>query len=412
MSKRLKITLFVSIGIVTVIGLVLAGIFLLPNLFKKETVADQINKSTVGQNINNLTTVNGENASTVIIAPPTADWWWTLGVYSPNPTAYTLDFNKYSEGSKYIAYTVSPGANFEAYGYLGLPTTFIIYENDNAAKIQADKLTVDGISHQLVGNVIFFVPDGAFSDVNYALNQYNNATDGEDLELNGSALMYLEYKSLKTFMYQNMSNDMDKETFDTLAGLLGVTEDTYWSGTSKDGFTWEGQFSGFDTSSINSPEDIQSYLDSRFYFMDSEGNLRPGSEATENNQSGIAYPGQSRISGAGQLVFQSNDSTSVVLDENGEKVDIPVLPASEGVYRITVDDVNGLIGSLLGDEVTYGYTTFGSMSLTIKGDGSGVLVIVPDEKILSSGSDDSTSPEENSEDIPVEESTEEQPTEQ
>lgn len=402
MTKKTKVWVTTAIAAVVTL-LVVAGIIFIPKLFQPPIVSDKITSSVVGKNVTGLTSVNGEPASTVIIAPPTEDWWWILGVYSPNPVAYTLDFNTYKNGSKYIAYTTSPGGGFEAYGYLGLPTTFIIYESEDKAKANADLLMQNGVSHQLIGDTIFFVPEGAYSDVNYALNQYSAATEGEELDLDGKAMMSLQYSSLKTFMTKGMK-PLDAETFDTLAGLLGVTTETSWSGTSSDGFNWEGGFQGLETSSVNTPTDVQAYLDSRSYFLDNEGNLKPSSEATDDNQSGIFYPGQSRIIGESQLVLQSNDDSTTHMDAEGNTEKAPLLKDEEGVYRITIADVNGLLASLLGDGVNYSYTTFESISVTIKKDGSSTINIVPDQALL-----DGTTEESADEEAPSTETTE--PTE-
>lgn len=284
-----------------------------------------------------------------------------------------------------------------------MPTTFIIYESEDKAKANADLLMQNGVSHQLIGDTIFFVPEGAYSDVNYALNQYSAATEGEELDLDGKAMMSLQYSSLKTFMTKGMK-PLDAETFDTLAGLLGVTTDTSWSGTSSDGFNWEGGFQGLETSSVNTPTDIQAYLDSRSYFLDNEGNLKPSSEATDDNQSGIFYPGQSRIIGESQLILQSNDDSTTHMDEEGNTEKAPLLKEEDGVYRITIADVNGLLASLLGDGVNYSYTTFESISITIKEDGSSTINIVPDQALL-----DGTTEESVDEEAPSTETTE--PTE-
>lgn len=397
MSKKTKV--WVTTAVLAVVTLlVVAGVVFLPGLLKPATVADKISNSTVGKNVTNIVTVNGEPAASVIVAPATADWWWILGVYTPNPVVYTLDFDTYKDGSKYIAYTTSPGSGFESFGYIGLPTTFIVYETEEKATQNANLLTTNGVAHEQVGNTIFFVPEGAYSDVNYALNQYNNAV-GEDLELNGEALMSLQYSSLKTFMTKNMK-PLDAETFDTLAGLLGITENTTWSGSSKDGFNWEGSFQGLDIQSVNKPSDVQAYLDGRSYFLDGEGNLVPLGEATDENQSGIIYPGQGRIFGDGSLILQSNDDATTTMNEEGNTEKAPLLDPKDGVYRITIADVNSFISSLLGDGVQYSYTTLESITITVKSDASSTINIVPDQSLLD-GSDGETTGEE----VPAEETS-------
>lgn len=378
--KRKKIVLWGTVGFVVASLLTVLVVWLL-NVSKPTTVADEIRNSAPGQAVMSLTDVNGEPAATVIIAPPTVEWWWTLGLYSPNPVAYTLDFSKYSEGSKYIAYSLSPGADFKSYGMLGLPTSFIIYNDAAAASKIAEILTADGVSHQLIENVIFFVPEGAFSDVNYALNQYKMATENDTLELNGKAKMFMEYNSFKIFMDNAAVNDVDKETFDTLASLMGITANTYWSGESEDGLHWVGQFTGLEKSSLNSPQAIQTYIENRRYIVQPDGTLvSPGEGVSET---GVIDSGQSTLFSSGIMDIRSNtevaaarvDTSSDDGEPTGPKYSVEPLPASEGIYQININKVNDWIGAMLGTENVLSLTTFEKISITIQEDGSSTVDI-------------------------------------
>lgn len=389
-SKSKKIAIASGLGAIA-IALVVGLIVLLMNtVWKSPTQAEIINDSAPGQAINSLTTVNGEPAAAVVVAPPTAEWWWVLGTYSPNPVAYGLDFNKYTTGSKYIAYSLSPGADFKSYGMLGLPTTFIIYNDMDASNAAASVLQDDGVPHQLVENVIFFVPEGAYSDVNYALNQYKMAESSNDLDLNNKAMMFMGFKSFKTFMNASIEDDLSKETFSTLSALMGVTEDTYWSGVSADGYNWRGSFSNFvDPSELASPRDVQQYAENRRYIIKPDGSKVLPSETGE--ESGVIDPGTSTLFSSGVMEIRSNTEVAGPKENGGAsdgstdaKYIAQPLPESEGAYQININDVNRWISTMLGSSGSMGYTTFKSLSITVQKDGSSTLNITLLPEIIGS----------------------------
>lgn len=394
-SKKTKIVISSIVGAIAVIGLVVAGIIFIPQWTKPPTTEKVIKDSIVGEQILGITDVNGQPAASIVIAPPTQDWWWTLSTYTVNPVAYGLDFGKYGKGSKYIAYTLSPGGDFQSYGYLGLPTTFIVYNSDKEAQAAADLLVADAISHQLVGDMIFFVPAGAFSDVNYALNQYEEATSETELELDGKAMMFMQFKSIKDFIDLSSQSDLYKETFDTFSGMVGLTEESAWSGTSEDGLHWEGQFDEVEVDGINSPTDINNYINSRIYLLDELTNewvLVPETLEEGQEVGGIMEAGQSEIFAKEQINIRSNTEVASAATPAGKNIVDP-LPEEEGIYQINFTDFNGFLSSMLGPDSLSSYTTFQSVSITIQDDGTSTIDVTLDEDILS-GTDEADSEEE------------------
>lgn len=410
-TKKTRTVIVSIVGAITVLALVVAGIIFIPQWMKEPTTEDIIKDSAVGEQILGITDVNGQPAASIVIAPPTEEWWWVLGTYTVNPVAYGLDFNKYNTDSKYISYTLSPGGDYLGYGYLGLPTTFIVYNSDESAKKAADLLVADGVSHQLIGDIIFFVPVGAYSDVNYALNQYEAATSEKELELDGKAMMFMQYKSIKTFVDNSAQSDLYRETFDTLSGMLGLTEDSSWSGTSEDGLHWEGEFSGVDVEALNSPTDIQNYLSTRVYMLDEntqEWVLVPLEEMEPQQEiGGIMENDQALMFSSGELNIRSNTEVAGPKTESGNDI-IKPLPESEGAYQINFTNFNAFLATIIGPDALTGYTTFASVSITIQEDGTSTMDVTLDESILTGEGDESTeeSAENSSETTETEETAE------
>lgn len=393
MSTKTKKRVYIAAGSIVLVGIIVGVIFFILNLNKPTpTMEDMLGETDLGSNINSLVTVAGEPASTVLIAPSNEKWWYTLTAYTPNPVVYGLDYDRYSKGSEYLAYTLSPGAGFESYGSIGLPTTFIVYEDDKKALTAASLLEADGIAHQLIANMVFFVPEGAQSDVNYALNQFTVAEGKEEFALgDDEAQLFFGYGALKQLFTKNIE-EKDAVAFDTLAGMMGITTDTYWSGSSNDGFTWDGFFTGLDVKNISSPTDISTYMSSLWYVKDENGEYVLGDEfASEHpldpdskggdlpGQSGLIDTAQATIMATGALAVRSNDDTGGT-DANGDK--LPVLPASEGVFQAVFGDVNSFLGLMHSDDAIYPYTTFDTMTFTVKADGSSNVKLALSKNIL------------------------------
>lgn len=388
--------LFIIIAIAVVAVLVAVITFFAVKNSQPETVEDKISKSTVGTDISEVTTVNGEPAASIVVAPPSQKWWDTLLGYSTNPTLKDLNFDDYDEGADYVAFTMSPGNNFQSQGVLGLPTTFIVYENEDAATKIADFInSKGGLGFQQVGNMILFIQDGAYSDVNYAVDQFDNTkdrTDNADLELNDTAFMAFNFKSF-TSLYAAGLNDNDSETVDTTLALLGMTNQTVWSGTSKDGLTWDGTFSNTDFKQPNTPTSIRDYLSGRSYYLDVDGSVKLTSEATDTNQTGVQYPAQSILISSGGMSVRSNKE-AVGVDAEGAP--IKALPASEGLYQVSVD-LNRWLTVMRSGDVVYSYTGFQTLTATVKdATGKSTIVLEPitDENYLNDNNNVEETPSE------------------
>jgi hypothetical protein len=388
--------LFIIIAIAVVAVLVAVITFFAVKNNQPETIEDKISKSTVGTDISEVTTVNGEPAASIVVAPPSQKWWDTLLGYSTNPTLKDLNFDDYDENADYVAFTMSPGNNFQSQGVLGLPTTFIVYENEDSATKVADFINSrGGLGFQQVGNMILFIQDGAYSDVNYAVDQFDNTkdrTDNADLELNDTAFMAFNFKSF-TSLYAAGLNDNDSETVDTTLALLGMTNQTVWSGTSKDGLTWDGTFSNTDFKQPNTPTSIRDYLSGRSYYLDVDGSVKLTSEATDTNQTGVQYPAQSILISSGGMSVRSNEE-AVGVDAEGTP--IKALPASEGLYQVSVD-LNRWLTVMRSGDVVYSYTGFQTLTATVKdATGKSTIVLEPitDENYLNDNNNVEETPSE------------------
>lgn len=387
MTKRKTIVLLSII-----LAVVLAGVgvllFFLNMAPKQGETERQIKESSIGQEIIDITNLNDSPAASLVIAPSTSDWWSILSLYTQNDTVYTLDYAKYAKNSSYIAYTLSTGANWQGYGYLGLPTTFIIYNTPEDAANAKALLDADGVSHQLVGNMIFFVPEGAASDVDYALDQYKTV-EGETLNLNGKAMMFMTYPSLEAVLTQG-TPPVTLQTFRLLAASLGVSPETTWSGTSSDGLNWVGSFSGkFDTNSLASPTDIENALGSRYYYLQEDGTYATADKATDKS---VLVTGQAALFSTGALIIRNNEVGTQFQETTDDNQTVTVqaqpLPADEGIYQVVLKPDEVISAFLTNGQETNEYTTFSQAVVTVQKDGSSTLRLVLKDKILNPDSNE------------------------
>jgi hypothetical protein len=167
--------LIIAIAGALVLALVGVAVFFFVST-RNANPAVKLQSSQVGSSLDSLTTVNGIQPASTMVAPATDAWWQMLIIHSTNVHLKSLPFEKISANAKYVAYTLSAGDKFQLFNTVGMPTNYIVYENEEAAVLAAEILNLDGgYSFQQVGNFIMFGTPGSMSDVDFVLKSFEES---------------------------------------------------------------------------------------------------------------------------------------------------------------------------------------------------------------------------------------------
>lgn len=370
----------IIIAITTVIVLV-AGLltWFIVGSNQKPKIEEEFYNSQVGSSLDEITTVDGNKSATMMVAPATEKWWLTLLGYSTNVDLFDVPFSDISDGATYVAYSNSQGKEYVNYAVLGMPTSYIVYEDEAKAKAASEKLyNLSKFTFEQAGNFIIFNNIGAFSDVDFSLNEFKKQKDfvsDSNLIVEDKALVIFNVGDFSK-MYKNYLDDYDKDTYDTLLAMFGATEETYWTGTSSDGLTWKGQFSNLQLDKTESPVTISKFLMEKSYFLSKDGEILPGSEATDSNQAGTIFSRQSTLMSSGTLTIKSRHEAVDYTEEKETGIGTP-LTEKEPIYQIKAD-LNKLLSNLGSFELEFLFTSFKTVQVDITGvNGESTITFTP-----------------------------------
>lgn len=358
--------LWAAVGLVVVL---IAG-FLTFILLKPSETQQNVSSKTF-EMVTGAVTVNKVKPASIVVTPATQDWWNKLANFTSNSEIAKVDYNALKDGAVYNAFTTSKGKKFKGYSSFGLPTTFIVYSD--AKKAEAANAKVDAsIDHVLAGNMLLFLPTGAFSDVDYALAQYKDAVklNASDLNLDNQAMWQINVKEFNSIYLQGRKKE-DVKTYNEFLTKIGVNEDTGWVGYSKDGLSWDGNVVNGSLASAVSLRDLNAFLSAQIAYLKTDGSLTYGQDVPpENEQSGIVYPRQSMLTNCCMIVSNNSETIGELLPDNSsDKITGKPLAKSEGVYQVQIYS-NKFLALMMGDTTAYPVWGFDKVTFTVK-DASG-----------------------------------------
>lgn len=387
MTGKQKNIFFVVAGIFV---LVIAGLII--GLSIKTTVD---NKVTPTSFISDITTVEDYKPGSVVIAPATKQWWQNLVIFTPVQNLSALDFDAIDEGAKYIAFTTSKGKQFTNYSAIGTPTTFVIYETEEQAKKALEYVQpyYPSISDK---NVLLFAPHGAYADVDYALTQFektktkNSTNPMEDIDFNGEAVWTFYFKDYFNILMADASDVNKKFMLDTLA-KLGFSEETVWTGTSKDGLKWEGQFTSFNSGNVKTPIEVMSgfyeYLDKDGNVIDTEKVVKEKIDSNDVADGFVDIGGtlreQSSITGCCMAVSTSEEAAGGILGIDNVFVEAAKIKKDSGLYKLVIL-ASPWQAAMRGDiNSTYPFAGYNQVDILVKNkDGKATVVLTPYPKSM------------------------------
>lgn len=366
MSKKAKLAILIT-AVILVIAIVVTVIITLPK--NDNSKLETLKKATTYSEISKAVTVSNIKPGSVVIAPATDKWWKSLKQFSSNTDLEKVDFNKVSKGATYVAYSNSNGIQYAATDTLGLSTTFVAYGTEKAAT-EASKALGETLPVVAKGNLLLFIPQGAFSDVDYSLKENKDKIkiklDTSDIDLNGQAVWRIDFDDFaKT--YTQDKNALDIDVYNTTLKMLGVTKGTEWLGYSKDGLNWSGKFYTQDNEyKLSSPNKIIAYLNNQIAFLKQDGSYAYGMNNTipEDEQTGVILPRQSIVTSYMRISDNKSSSGGILDKESGKVIKGKALPKSEGIYQVEIEP-NSWLSFMMNADTSSDYTKFSKMTLTI-----------------------------------------------
>lgn len=363
-SKKQKtmIAVISSVVVVAVIATCLAV-----SLFAKTPTEENFESKTYTA-VTDAVTVNGTPPSSTVLAPATKEWWDNLLKFSSDTDLNALDFDTIKTNASYVAYTVSSGTQYKSVDAIGVPTMFVVYKTAEAARLAGTTAGAE-YSHFVRGNLLLFVPHGAFTDLDYSLTQYDKARetiDSNDLNLNNQAMWQINVSEFNKIISENKKEDVDVKTYAKTLEKMGITKDTEWVGYSSDGLNWEGTISGLDNIKVETPKQIEAYLANQMGYLKTDGTTVYGDAPSESEQSGILVPRQSRVISCCMIISNNDESAGSLLNfTTNESVSGEALPKKEGIFQIEAYS-NTWFALMLGQDTAYPVSKFDKVTFTVK----------------------------------------------
>lgn len=332
--------------------------------------------------ISAMLTVDGVKPASIIVAPASESWWKVLLDSNPNVQLDNVKYNEISTGAKFISSAMSNGKQYSGFQAVGVPTTFIAYSTAEEATAASSLLDTTTVPHIAQGNFLLFLADGAYSDVDYALNAYKNVAKDNatmtSITSGNKASWTFNFADFATTFTKDLS-DSDKKVYTKIMSDMGVTKDTTWSGTSTDGLVWKGSFANFKESSVAKPADIMSYLSSLVTYTNSAGEPTqkyPDQEGDEI-QTGFQDLHQAMI-GSCCMIVSNTDSTGGTLIVGSELEKGKPL-GNKGIFEVKIAP-NSWLG-ILSNRTSYEFTGYQSVDVLVTDkSGASTITFVPLEK--------------------------------
>jgi hypothetical protein len=269
------------------------------------------------------------NSDTLVLAPYTSSWWSKVTAMAPRE----LMLN---------GLTPDPGLKIEHIGYSRSQDTaerpipgplrvFYIEASDDAeAQRIMDWLgTADGFEHRVVhrdGKVLAITVPWV---TDYSVPAQNMASiAGFKAELTEKqASMYFNPKLEVASLAGSAGGEKAKVLTTYMEKGLGFSDDTAWSGTSRDGDSWSGNFvsGGVDPARLNFPE-VSSTLAAQQKIVASYKDKPVGDQPTTRSGYDILDPGLSAILGSSTVSAPSQKSQ---LGGNTLPADLPKVDGAE-----------------------------------------------------------------------------------
>lgn len=365
-TTKNKVIFFGGIAALVVIVLVIT---LVSVTNKQPTALEKVEKSETYSQVKNAVTVSNIKPGSVVVAPANEKWWNSLLEFSNNADLKKIDFEKISKDATYVAYSNSNGIQYAATDTLGLSTTFVAYTTEKAAA-GAYKALMNTTPVAVKGNLLLFIPEGAFSDIDYSLKANKDKIkiklDTSDIDLNGQAVWRIDFDDFaKT--YTQDKEALDIEVYNNTLKMLGVTKGTEWLGYSKDGLNWSGKFYTQDNEyKLSSPNKVITYLNNQIAFLKQDGSYAYGmnNAIPEDEQTGVILPRQSIVTSYMRISDNKSSSGGILDKESGKVIKGKALPKSEGIYQVEIEP-NSWLSFMMNADTSSDYTKFSKMTLTI-----------------------------------------------
>lgn len=329
-----------------------------------------------------MLTVDGVKPASIIVAPASETWWKVLLNSNPNVQLENVKYNEISKGAQYISSAMSNGKQYTGFQAVGVPTTFIAYSTTEEAQAASTLLDAVSIPHITSGNFLLFLVEGAYSDVDYALDAYNNvAKDNatmKSITSGNKASWTFNFADFATTFTKGLS-DNDKEVYTKLMSEMGVTKDTTWAGTSTDGLVWKGSFSNLKEGNIAKPADIMTYLSTLITFTNLAGEPTQKYQDQEGDeiQTGLQDLHQAMI-GSCCMIISNTDSTAGTII-NGAELEKGKELGNKGILEVKIAP-NPWLG-ILSNRTAYEFTGYKTVDILLTDkNGSSTITFVPLEK--------------------------------
>ena len=340
--------------------------------------------------ISAMLTIDGVKPASIMVAPATDTWWNALLTASPNQSLDSVKFSDISSGAQYVATSMSKGKQYVNASSVGVPTTFVIYNTPAEAEAAYQKIILANMPTNaevidsstklyptVSGNFLLFIPEGSFSDVDYALNAYKTVA-GDNAKMktlsNKQATWTLDFEDFATILNGDSSKE-SKKVYTDLVSQLGIGKDTTWSGTSTDGLTWEGSFQNYQAANVSTPAEIATFLNSLITY-------NPGQlELSDKPETGYDIPitdiNQAIIGSCCMIVSNSDSTVGSIIDGTGSIKGAPL--GNKGFLEVEIAP-NTWMG-IIAKRTAYEFTGFKTMTVLVKDkNGASTITLSPEVK--------------------------------
>lgn len=348
MTKR-KLVIVIS-SVVAALAVVAGGIFF---GIASNTPSHPAVKQTTFKEITGLLTSKNEiPPSSMIVTPATQEWWDTMFPFRGSVQYERVSFTALEPDAMNMIFSNSSAASYEAFDVFQVPTVTFVYKDEKAAERAYNALlsNSDYAGITLVKNLLVLHPEASYAENELTLGALKNGLSASDLEAWGvegdKAYWYLNLTAFVDTYELTIEGKEDKAIFGELASQLGIGDNTYWVGSSKDAAEWDGKFYGLDIRNF-SPAGLNTYLAKQALALQTDGSwVRNGTDL--GSYSGIVDSAQSALQEFSAFATKDNAVGSVSVYDNPDLVQLKPL-AKDGKYVAEVMlDPNAWIGYLQG----------------------------------------------------------------
>jgi hypothetical protein len=330
--------------------------------------ANQEQRTSISGAIDMFTTIDEVPPASVMIAPASNTWWNNLLQYSSDRNLDNVNYDSISAGAENIAYSVSKGSEYKSVSALGVSTTYIIYDTVANVEKAAKVMDAANIQYYVHENVLIFIPEGAFSDIDYTLSSLKDKETNLIRPMNiREAQWTINFGNFEELYTANFANPKDVLTFEDFVKSLGLSNTSTWEGTSKDGLTWVGKFNNVNVNAIGTPDEVISALTAPDAAQKEKMQelIDAGPEPVDGGEYSLPLaPKIQRMLPSCCFNISDNETSVGAYFLNGEQVQPVVLDEKDGILRITFL-INDVVALLSGNTASYPVSNFGLMTITV-----------------------------------------------